>query len=99
MTVMVRLTWGLSTNEGGEDHYSNRLVAGLLAWIVEKFRSWTDCKGDVESRLSKDEMLMNVSIYWFNANITSSTRLYYESNGPRASNAFMPSGPITVGLQ
>lgn len=35
---------------------------GLLAWIVEKFRSWSDCGGDVESRFTKDELLTNVAI-------------------------------------
>ena len=36
--------------------------AGLMAWIVEKFRTWSDCGGDVESRFSKDELLTNVAI-------------------------------------
>ncbi len=35
---------------------------GLMAWIVEKFRTWSDCGGDVESRFSKDELLTNVAI-------------------------------------
>jgi microsomal epoxide hydrolase len=38
------------------------LHAGLMAWIVEKFRTWSDCGGDVESRFSKDELLTNVAI-------------------------------------
>ena len=34
-----------------------------MAWIVEKFRTWSDCGGsDVESRFSKDELLTNVAI-------------------------------------
>lgn len=53
--------------------------AGLAAWIVEKFRTWSDCKGDVESRFTKDELLTNIMVYWINGNITSSTRLYYET--------------------
>jgi pimeloyl-ACP methyl ester carboxylesterase len=53
--------------------------AGLLAWIVEKFRSWSDCGGDLERRFSKDELLANVAVYWFTRTINSSTRLYYES--------------------
>lgn len=59
-----------------------------MAWIVEKFRTWSDCGGDVESRFSKDELLTNISLYWFNANITSSARLYYETMGPFAKNTF-----------
>jgi microsomal epoxide hydrolase len=30
---------------------------GLAAWIVEKFRAWSDCGGDVERSFSKDQLL------------------------------------------
>jgi microsomal epoxide hydrolase len=56
----------------------NDSPAGLAAWIVEKFRTWSDCDGDVEKRYTKDELLTNVMIYWVTQSITSSTRLYYE---------------------
>ena len=56
---------------------------GLAAWLVEKFRSWSDCNGDVESRFTKDQMLSNIMMYWVRNNITSSMRLYYESNRSR----------------
>ncbi|WP_458864644.1 hypothetical protein, partial [Enterococcus faecium] len=49
---------------------------GLLAWIVEKLRSWSDCHGDVESRFSRDEILDVVTIYWFTGTIGSSMRMY-----------------------
>jgi pimeloyl-ACP methyl ester carboxylesterase len=51
---------------------------GLAAWIVEKFRSWADCAGDVERVFSKDELLTNIAIYWFTETIGSSLRLYRE---------------------
>ncbi len=57
----------------------NDSPAGLAAWIVEKFRTWSDCNGNVESRFTKDELLTNVMIYWVTQSITSSTRLYYET--------------------
>jgi pimeloyl-ACP methyl ester carboxylesterase len=57
----------------------NDSPAGLAAWIVEKFRTWSDCDGDVEKRFTKDELLTNVMIYWVTGSITSSTRLYYET--------------------
>jgi pimeloyl-ACP methyl ester carboxylesterase len=50
---------------------------GLAAWIVEKFRTWSDCGGDVESRFSKDELLTNVTIYWATGAINSSFWPYY----------------------
>jgi len=37
--------------------------AGLAAWIVEKFRAWSDCDGDVESVFTKDQLLANISFY------------------------------------
>jgi pimeloyl-ACP methyl ester carboxylesterase len=51
--------------------------AGLAAWIVEKFRSWSDCGGDVESALTRDQMLANISFYWFTGAIGSSFYPYY----------------------
>ena len=53
--------------------------AGQLAWIVEKFWAWTDCGGHPEGALSRQQMLDNVSAYWFTASATSSARLYWES--------------------
>ena len=57
----------------------NDSPAGLAAWIVEKYRTWSDCKGNIESRFTKDELLTTVTIYWVTESIGSSTRLYYES--------------------
>ena len=57
----------------------NDSPAGLAAWIVEKFRTWSDCGGNVESVFSRDELLDNISLYWFTQTITSSVRLYRES--------------------
>ena len=52
---------------------------GLAAWIIEKFNAWSDNNNNVESKFSKDELLTNISIYWFTQTIGSSMRLYYES--------------------
>jgi pimeloyl-ACP methyl ester carboxylesterase len=53
--------------------------AGLCAWIVEKFWSWTDCDGDPANVLTRDEMLDNVMLYWLTAAGASSARMYWES--------------------
>jgi microsomal epoxide hydrolase len=53
--------------------------AGLAAWIVEKFRAWSDCDGEVERRFTKDELLTNVMLYWVPATANSSCRLYCEA--------------------
>jgi pimeloyl-ACP methyl ester carboxylesterase len=53
--------------------------AGLAAWIVEKFRSWTDNDGAVEKKFTRDELLTNIALYWFTQSGTSSARIYYEN--------------------
>ncbi|WP_254528829.1 epoxide hydrolase family protein [Natrinema gelatinilyticum] len=54
--------------------------AGLAAWIVEKFRTWSDCDGDLESRFERDRLLDNVSVYWLTKTINSSMRVYHETD-------------------
>jgi pimeloyl-ACP methyl ester carboxylesterase len=58
----------------------NDSPAGLLAWIVEKLRTWSDCDGDPESVFTRDQMITNVMTYWVTQNITASARLYWELN-------------------
>ena len=53
----------------------------LMAWIIEKFWSWTDCDGHPENVLSRDELLDNVTVYWVTGTGASSARLYWESMG------------------
>jgi pimeloyl-ACP methyl ester carboxylesterase len=53
---------------------------GLAAWIIQRWRDWSDCDGDVEQQFSKDELLTNVMIYWLTRTIATSFRFYYEWN-------------------
>jgi len=73
----------------------NDSPAGLAAWIVEKFRAWSDCDGDIESRFTKDQILTNVMVYWVTGTIASANRLYYESRNGGAG-ATMPVEPVPV---
>ena len=67
--------------------------AGLAAWIVEKFRRWSDCGGDVETVFTKDALLGNISFYWFTGAIGSSFWPYYaRMHGPWP----IPDGGIAV---
>ncbi|HEY3068521.1 MAG TPA: alpha/beta fold hydrolase [Methylomirabilota bacterium] len=50
---------------------------GLAAWIVEKFRTWSDCGGDVDKHFGKDVLLTNVMLYWITGAINSSFWPYY----------------------
>lgn len=70
--------------------------AGLAAWIVEKFRAWSDCRGDVERRFTKDDLLTNVMIYWLTGSIGSSMRLYYEAFHDRGMAAPGPGDRVEV---
>ena len=54
----------------------NDSPAGLAAWLVEKYRRWSDCDGDVERRFSKDELCDFLTMYWATGTIASSMRLY-----------------------
>lgn len=54
----------------------NDSPAGLAAWLVDKYRRWSDCDGDVERRFSKDDLCDLLTIYWATATITSSMRIY-----------------------
>ncbi len=57
--------------------------AGLAAWIVEKFRAWSDCGGDVESVFTKDQLLADIALYWFTGAIGASFWPYYaRMHGP-----------------
>ena len=84
-----RVSWAAA--EGGYAHIQgtkpqtlayglNDSPVGLCAWIVEKYRTWSDCNGDVESVYTKDDLLTTVMIYWVTQTINSSTRLYYENS-------------------
>ena len=61
----------------------NDSPAGLAAWIVEKWRSWSDCGGDIESVYTKDQILTNVTLYWVTETINASMRIYYETRKDR----------------
>ena len=50
--------------------------AGLAAWLVDKYRRWSDCDGDVERRFSKDDLCDFLTLYWATDTIASSMRLY-----------------------
>jgi len=53
--------------------------AGQLAWIVEKFKEWTDPSADLpEDAVDRDLLLTNVSLYWFTGTAGSSANLYWE---------------------
>jgi pimeloyl-ACP methyl ester carboxylesterase len=61
----------------------NDSPVGLAGWIVEKFRAWSDCDGNVKRSFSKDELLTNIMIYWATQTINSSFGYYRDMNTPK----------------
>jgi len=57
----------------------NDSPVGLCAWIIEKFNSWSDNGGDINSVFTKDDLLANVTLYWITQTIHSSIRIYNEN--------------------
>jgi microsomal epoxide hydrolase len=53
--------------------------AGLAGWIVEKLRAWSDCGGDLESAISRDDILANITLYWVTGTANSAARIYLEA--------------------
>jgi pimeloyl-ACP methyl ester carboxylesterase len=56
----------------------NDSPVGLASWMVEKFYSWSDCNGDLETRFTKDELITHIMIYWTTESIGSSFLPYYD---------------------
>jgi pimeloyl-ACP methyl ester carboxylesterase len=51
-----------------------------LAWIVEKYQEWTDEEKTLpEDAIAIDQILTNVSLYWFNKTGASSAEMLYEN--------------------
>jgi pimeloyl-ACP methyl ester carboxylesterase len=67
----------------------NDSPAGLLAWIVEKFCTWSDCDGHPENTFTRDQLLTNATVYWATQTITSSARLYRETRISRETQEYV----------
>jgi pimeloyl-ACP methyl ester carboxylesterase len=62
--------------------------AGQLAWIVEKFKEWTDPRASLpEDAVSRDLILTDVSVYWLTGTAGSAARIYY---GPSHGHRYRP---------
>ena len=76
----------------------NDSPAGLLAWIVEKFRAWSDCGGNPDNCFTRDQMLTNVMVYWATRTSASSARLYWESRHSGLSAQPLPFVDVPTGV-
>jgi epoxide hydrolase len=68
-----------STRPNTLAHALHDSPTGQLAWIIEKYKEWTDPAADLpEDAVDRDTLLTNVSLYWFSGTAGSSANLYYE---------------------
>lgn len=65
--------------------------AGLAGWMIEKFRAWSDCKGNLQQRFTEDELITHIMIYWVTNTVGSAAHMYYEN-----SHSLPPLGYIEV---
>jgi pimeloyl-ACP methyl ester carboxylesterase len=61
----------------------NDSPAGLAAYLVEKYRRWSDCDGEVEKQFSKDQLCDYLTMYWATGTIASSMRFYWGERADR----------------
>lgn len=50
---------------------------GLASWLVEKFHTWTDHRGDLDGYFGRDTMITDIMLYWITGSIGSSFWPYY----------------------
>jgi epoxide hydrolase len=75
----------------------NDSPAGLAAWLLDKYRSYSDCDGEVETRFTKDQLLAHITTYWVTGTIASASRLYYERAQERTHSPAPPRVEIYTG--
>lgn len=54
--------------------------AGLAGWLLEKFRTWSDCNGNLRQSFTADELITHIMIYWVTNTAGSSAHMYYENS-------------------
>jgi microsomal epoxide hydrolase len=78
----------------------NDSPAGLLSWLLDMCRSFTVYEGDVETALTRDQLLANATIYWATGTISSAMRLYFEWAKQKAAQPNPPlvTVPVSVSI-
>ena len=72
---------------------------GMAAWMYDKFAEWTYSNKQPEKILTRDEMLDDISLYWFTETGTSAAQIYWEDHTNNF-NALerIPSVPVAVSV-
>ena len=56
---------------------------GMLAWLLERLRAWSDCDGDVERAFTRDDILTKATLYWVTESFGTTVRYYAEAGRNR----------------
>jgi epoxide hydrolase len=73
--------------------------AGQLAWIVEKFKEWTDPASELpEDAVDRDHLLTKASLYWFTATAGSAANLYWENGHDPDAREPKPRSTVPTGV-
>ena len=51
---------------------------GLAAWIIDKYRAWSDSNGNLERHFDRDYLCTILTLYWATGSIGTSFRQYYD---------------------
>lgn len=57
-------------------HGLNDSPAGMLAWLLQRWRDWSDMNGDFDRMFPRDHLLTNATIYWVSQTVGQSLRIY-----------------------
>ena len=72
---------------------------GHLAWVVEKFKEWTDPSAALpEDAVDRDRILTNVTLNWFAGTAGSSANLYYETLHDPQARKRLPRNEVPTGV-
>jgi pimeloyl-ACP methyl ester carboxylesterase len=74
----------------------NDSPTGLAAWILEKWRAWSDSGGELESRFKRDFLLTVVSVFWFTQTMPTSIRDYFDNRRFQGEPKFTPDDRVGV---
>lgn len=73
------------------DYAINDSPVGMAAWIIEKFRSWSDFGGNIENVFSKHDLITNIMFYWLRNSVKS-----FSDREEFVSPSFRPDQPVDV---
>lgn len=72
---------------------------GQLAWILEKFKEWTNPSAKLpEDAIELDQLLTNVSLYWFTGSGASAAQFLYEAAHAQPNWGAVPTVPAGTAI-